>query len=201
MAYVGIRTRLGGCARVCLAFAAGVVLTLALMPYAPLNSWVLGRCLRVRYGHRLSETLALHQGKRLSPTDLVAIADALFAAEAPTPARSGRHWDMQALERELRACGEGLKAYARRVRAGEIDKEPGRVTYPPPSAYKDTLGFRWVTLDENGNVYFIFDSSWVTFDHGVVLRRGDAELLGDGCEPEMALVQHLLDDWWYYAAH
>lgn len=72
---------------------------------------------------------------------------------------------------------------------------------PSPPAI-DTLALapriHHVTVDANGNVYFILTDSWVTFNVGFVARNGGAEFLGDGCEPEIRHLQHLLDHWWYY---
>ena len=56
------------------------------------------------------------------------------------------------------------------------------------------------STDANGSVYFIVD--WNTFANvGFVHRLGEAKLLGDGVEPNVAETKHMFGNWWYYVGN
>ncbi len=103
---------------------------------------------------------------------------------------------------QIRAQEKVLRTYSEDLLAGKVEKEPGFVSYTRARLPRSGIGQRIgsVTRDENDNVYFVLTDSWVTFTHGFVLRNADTALLGDQLEPEIASLEHLFGNWWYYHA-
>jgi hypothetical protein len=117
-------------------------------------------------------------------------------------ARSGEGVFQEKLGSAIRQEEVALHSFAVSVREHAIQKKPGRVTYAQGALDSLELGPRIhdVTMDDNGNVYFILDSSWVTLNEGFVLRNGAAQFLGDQQEPEIRVMEKLFGEWWFYRA-
>src|SRR5207247_5085165 len=115
-----------------------------------------------------------------------------------------RHGDLRAaknvreLDAWLMANGKELDRYAAAVIAGEVRKKRGYLSYEPPILAHGGFDVRCATVDANTNVYLVLNDSHATFNIGLIKRRGDAALLGDGLEPQIVYTNHLREDWWYY---
>ena len=129
---------------------------------------------------------------------LLTLVVALLAASYPT--RTARRAKFVATIRaEFESSRAELEKFVELTDAkgqntiGEADLAPIRET---------PLGRRIlrVTRDSNGNLYFILRDSWVTFNVGVVWRKGSADLLGDGEEPRLNSVEKIGDHWFLYYA-
>ena len=55
-----------------------------------------------------------------------------------------------------------------------------------------------IVSDANGNLYFILRDSWTSYNLGLVARRADAQILGDGEEPTVRHLQPVADGWFFY---
>jgi hypothetical protein len=100
---------------------------------------------------------------------------------------------------QITACEPALLAHARAIRAGEIKTIGERsLLYPVPDLPPYGPSIQHVTMDKNGNVFFVTYSD-VFMDDGFLFRNGDAKVLGSGMEPHVE-VFHLFGDWWMFAA-
>ena len=102
------------------------------------------------------------------------------------------------LDAWLMANGKELDRYAAAVLAGEVRKKRGYITYEPPILDRGGFDVRGATVDANTNVYLVLNDPHADFNIGLIKRRGDAVLLGDGLEPQIVYTNHLRGDWWYY---
>jgi hypothetical protein len=55
-----------------------------------------------------------------------------------------------------------------------------------------------IVREANGNLYFILCDSWTSYNVGLVARRADAQILGDGEEPTVRHLQPVADGWFIY---
>ena len=130
---------------------------------------------------------------------LIGLAMVLIAAASlgPWKTREKRSDDLKAWIRDNEVA---LTSYANKIRSDAVGREKGMVTYPPPEipgAHRNRVIH--VTKDDNSNVYFVTDDSFVTFNVGFVLKAGD--LLGDKCEPRIVFRERAFGDWWIYRSN
>src|SRR5260370_660350 len=75
-----------------------------------------------------------------------------------------------------------LDDYAEDVIAGRVRKQPGSILHEPPNLPHGAFFTTGTTVDSNTNVYLVLKGSPVTFNVGLVKRRGESALLGYGSE-------------------
>ena len=118
------------------------------------------------------------------------------------PGHGGADDSLEMLAATIRQEDAALRSFALSVREQTIPMYPGSVTFAQMGIEHLELAPRilGVTMDDNENVYFILNSSWVTFNQGFVLRNGESALLGDQQEPRVQVAERLFGDWWFYSA-
>ncbi|MCP5021510.1 MAG: hypothetical protein GY930_07010 [bacterium] len=107
---------------------------------------------------------------------------------------------MRELTENVREDENELHEYAAKVINGAVPIIPGSVLHAHTAIKPTAIGHRilGVTTDANSHVCFILTDSSTTSNVGFVLRKDNAELLGDGCEPGISNHHNLFNDWWFY---
>jgi len=76
----------------------------------------------------------------------------------------------------------------------------GLVGFPPPNITDDKLQFEMVTIDANGNAYFILKESNVFYDVGLVCQPTVKPILGDGCAERITYLREIEMNWFVFTA-